>query len=259
MSEVLNVEKQGHFEVWTLNRPGALNAFNKPLLLELNVELDRVGYDMSVRCVVLCGAGGRAFSAGADLKERKAMAAADVPAFVDLIGGTFQRIAECPVPFVAAIDGYAFGGGLEIALACDIRAVGAGAAMGLTETRLAIVPGAGGTQRLPRLVGVGRAKELILSGRRIDASEALAIGLAELDGREGGAMAAALACAESIAACGPVAVRAAKVAIDGALGQPLADGLRHERRCYDRTLDTQDRLEALAAFAQKRTPEFTGS
>ena len=129
MSEVLNVEKQGHFEVWTLNRPGALNAFNKPLLLELNVELDRVGDDMSVRCVVLCGAGGRAFSAGADLKERKAMAAADVPAFVDLIGGTFQRIAECPVPFVAAIDGYAFGGGLEIALACDIRAVGAGAAM----------------------------------------------------------------------------------------------------------------------------------
>jgi enoyl-CoA hydratase/carnithine racemase len=259
MSEVLSIEKRGHIEVWTLDRPDSLNAFNKPLLLALNTQLDRLGDDRSVRCVVLCGAGGRAFSAGADLKERKAMAAADVPAFVDLIGRTFQRVAECEVPFVAAIDGYAFGGGLEIALACDIRAVGSGAAMGLTETRLAIVPGAGGTQRLPRLVGVGRAKELILSGRRIDASEALAIGLAELDGREGGAVAAALACAEAIAACGPVAVRAAKAAIDGALGQPLAEGLRHERLCYDRTLDTQDRLEALAAFAQKRAPKFTGS
>jgi len=254
----LVVEKRGHVESWTLNRPDALNAFNKPLLLALNRELDRLQDDMSVRCVVLCGGGGRAFSAGADLKERKSMPADEVPAFVDLIGGTFQRIAECAIPFIAAVDGYAFGGGLEIALACDIRAVGSAAKMGLTETRLAIVPGAGGTQRLPRLVGVGRAKELILSGRRIDADEALAIGLAELDGREGGALAAAISCAEAIAACGPVAVRAAKDAIEGGFGRPLEAGLHHERECYDRTLNTEDRLEALAAFAEKRTPEFRG-
>jgi len=254
----LVVEKRGHFEIWTLDRPEALNALNKPLLLALNRELDRLQDDLSVRCVVLCGAGGRAFSAGADLKERKSMPAEDVPAFVDLIGGTFQRIAECAIPFIAAVDGFAFGGGLEIALACDIRAVGSAAKMGLTETRLAIVPGAGGTQRLPRLVGVGRAKEMILSGRRIGADEALAIGLAELDGRQDGAMSAALSCAESIASCGPVAVRAAKAAIDGAFGQPLSEGLRHERECYNRTLDTQDRLEALEAFAEKRAPDFQG-
>jgi len=258
MSEILSVEKQGHFEVWTLNRPEALNAFNKALLLELSAQIERIHDDYSVRCVILAGAGGRAFSAGADLKERKAMPAHEVPAFVSLIGGTFQKIAECPVPFIAAIDGFAFGGGLEVALACDIRAVGSAAKMGLTETRLAIVPGAGGTQHLPRLVGAGRAKELILTGRRIDASEALRIGVAELDGRESSALEAALDCARSIASCGPIAVRAAKDAINGALGVPLNEGLVHERRCYDRTLDTSDRLEALAAFAEKRPPVFEG-
>ncbi len=258
MSEILTVEEQGHLEIWTLNRPESLNAFNKALLLALGTQLDRISQDISVRCVILAGAGGRAFSAGADLKERKSMPAADVPAFVDLIGGTFQRIAECEVPFIAAIDGFAFGGGLEVALACDIRAVGPAAKMGLTETRLAIVPGAGGTQRLPRLIGVGRAKEMILSGRRIDADEAIRIGLAELDGRESDAMTAALQCARDIVSCGPIAVRAANAAIEGALGQPLNEGLLLERRCYDRTLDTSDRLEALAAFAEKRPPVFEG-
>ena len=258
MPPILSIETRGHLEIWTLNRPEALNAFNKALLITIGAELDRIADAPSVRCVILTGAGGRAFSAGADLKERKTMPAAEVPAFVSLIGGTFRRIAECAVPFIAAIDGFAFGGGLEIALACDIRAVGSAAKMGLTETRLAIVPGAGGTQRLPRLVGLGRAKELILSGRRIDAGEALRIGLAELDGRESTALEAALQCAEDIAACGPIAVRAAKAAIDGAFGQPLNEGLAHERRCYDRTLDTHDRLEALAAFTEKRPPQFEG-
>ena len=132
MSQILSVEKQGHFEIWTLNRPEALNAFNKALLLELSAQIDRICDDLAVRCVILAGAGGRAFSAGADLKERKGMPADEVPAFVTLIGGTFQKIAECPVPFIAAIDGFAFGGGLEVALACDIRAVGSAAKMGLT-------------------------------------------------------------------------------------------------------------------------------
>ncbi|MBJ95015.1 MAG: enoyl-CoA hydratase [Rickettsiales bacterium] len=259
MTEILKVTQEGNFEIWTLNRPQALNAFNKDLLLAISAQVERVDKDLSVRCVVIKGAGDRAFSAGADLKERKAMPPHQVPAFVSLIGGTFQQIAECSAPFIAAIDGYAFGGGLEIALACDIRAVGPRAKMGLTETRLAIVPGAGGTQRLPRLVGAGRAKELILSGRRIDADEALDIGLAELDGRDSSALHVALECAGSIAACGPLAVRAAKQAIDGALGQPLPAGLAHERSCYDRTLDSSDRQEALVAFAEKRTPVFTGS
>ncbi len=246
-----------HVQLWTLNRPGALNSFNRALLDGLNEALDALdGTD--VRCVVLTGAGGRAFSAGADLKERKTMPAEDVPAFVSYIGSTFTRVARAAPPFVAAIGGYALGGGFELALACDLRAVDSTSKVGLPETGLAILPGAGGTQRLSRLVGPGRAKELIFTGRRVAAEEALAAGLAELDGRESSALDAARACAESIAAKGPVAVAAAKAAIDGGLDLALDAGLAHERSCYDRTIPTQDRLEALAAFAEKRKPAFEG-
>ena len=259
MSEVLLVERRDHVEIWTLNRPDALNAFNKPLLLALNVELDRLAAaapEALPRAVVLAGAGGRAFSAGADLKERKMMPADEVPAFVDLIGGTMTRIAEAAVPFVAAVGGFAFGGGMEAALGCDLRVVGPDARLGLTETRLGIIPGAGGTQRLSRLVGVGRARSLILTGRRIDADEAFAMGVAEQRAED--ALEGALAIAGEIAKCGPQAVRAAKRAIDGGFDLPMNEALAHERACYDTTLESEDRFEALAAFAQKRPPVFTG-
>jgi len=258
MSDVLTVARHGHVERWTLNRPKALNSFNKALLVALNAELDRLEGDADVRAVVLAGAGGKAFSAGADLKERKTMPADEVPAFVSLIGSTFGRIAGARVPFIAAIDGYALGGGLEIALACDLRVVGPNAKVGLTETRLAIIPGAGGTQRLPRLVGPGRAKELILTGRRIGADEAARIGLAEVLAGDEGAVARAHELADAIGGGGPVAIAAAKAAIDGGLDRSLEDALAWERSCYDRTIPTQDRLEALAAFAEKRPPKFLG-
>lgn len=255
---ILLVETHGHVERWTLNRPHALNAFNKPLLLAINAELDALPTRTDVRAVIVCGAGGRALSAGADLKERKTMPPEEVPAFVSLIGGTFDRVARAEIPFIAAVDGFAFGGGMELALACDIRVFGANAKVGLTETRLAIIPGAGGTQRLPRLVGVGRAKELILSGRRIGAEEAHRIGLAEFLTDAGNAVAKAHEVADEIGKCGPVAVKAAKAAIDGGWDLPMDEALVHERACYDRTLPTQDRLEALAAFAEKRPPRFEG-
>ncbi len=258
---ILTVEARGHVEVWTLNRPDALNAFNKGLLLALNDQLDRLAAlpaGQGPRAIVLTGAGDRAFSAGADLKERKGMPAEEVPAFVSLIGGTFDRVARAAQPFVAAVNGYAFGGGMEIALACDIRVVSRSATMGLTETRLAIIPGAGGTQRLPRLVGAGKAKDLILTGRRIDAAEAHRIGLAEHLAEPGQALDVALVVADEIASCGPLAVQAAKAAIDGGVGLPPAEGLEHERACYDRTLDSTDRVEALVAFAEKRKPVFEG-
>ena len=255
---VLLIERHGHVERWTLNRPHALNSFNKALLVALGAELERLANSTDVRAVVLAGGGGKAFSAGADLKERKTMPPEQVPAFVALIGATFQRVAAAAVPFVAAIDGYAFGGGLEIALACDIRVVGPKAKVGLTETRLAIIPGAGGTQRLPRLVGPGKAKELILTGRRVDAQEAFRIGLAEVLAGDEGALARAHTVADAIAAGGPVAVAAAKAAIDGGLDLTLAEGLVWERACYERTMPTRDRLEALAAFAEKRAPSFEG-
>jgi methylglutaconyl-CoA hydratase len=258
---ILLVDERDHVEIWTLNRPDALNAFNKGLLLAINEQLDRLAEleaGQGPRAIVLTGAGPKAFSAGADLKERKTMPAEDVPAFVSLIGGTFERVARAAQPFVAAVNGYAFGGGMEIALACDIRVVSRSAKMGLTETRLAIIPGAGGTQRLPRLVGVGKAKDLILTGRRIDAEEAHRIGLAEHIADAGEALAVALSVAEEIASCGPLGVQAAKAAIDGGQGLTMARGLEHERACYDRTLDSTDRIEALAAFAEKRKPVFRG-
>lgn len=260
MSEVLLVERRDHVEVWTLNRPAALNAFNKALLLALNEQLERLEGDVDggPRAVVIAGSGPKALSAGADLKERKGMPAAEVPAFVDLIGGTFDRIARQAIPFVAAVHGYAFGGGMEVALGCDVRVGGPTTVMGLTETRLAIIPGAGGTQRLPRLIGVGRAKDLILSGRRVRGEEAFRIGLLEHFADDGDVLGKALSVAESFATAGPVAVRAAKAAIDGGWDLPMPQALAHERVCYDRTLTTTDRVEALAAFAEKRPPNFQG-
>jgi enoyl-CoA hydratase/carnithine racemase len=252
------VERHESVELWTLNRPESLNAFNRALLLALNEELDRIEDDSGLRCVVLAGAGGRAFSAGADLKERKLMAAEDVPAFVTLICDTFDRIARSAVPFVAAVEGFAFGGGLECALACDIRVVGPEAQLGLTETRLAIIPGAGGTQRLPRLVGLGRAKDLILTGRRVGAEEALRIGLAEWAAGPDGTLATALHVAREIAGNGPLAVQAAKAALDGGWNRPMDEALSWERECYERTLDSEDRQEALLAFAEKRMPRYRG-
>lgn len=258
---ILQVDVRDHVEIWTLNRPANLNAFNKGLLLAINEQLDRLAGlppGQGPRAIVLTGAGPKAFSAGADLKERKTMPAEDVPAFVSLIGGTFHRVSQAAQPFVAAVNGYAFGGGMEIALACDIRVVSRSAKMGLTETRLAIIPGAGGTQRLPQLVGAGRAKDLILTGRRIGAEEAYRIGLAEYLADPGETLAMALSVAQEIGKCGPLAVQAAKAAIDGGLGLPMDRALEHERACYDRTLDSTDRVEALVAFAEKRPPVFEG-
>ena len=253
---VLLVERHGHVARWTLNRPQAMNSFNTSLLVALNEELDRLERDDDVRAVVITGAGDRAFSAGADLKERKTMPPEEVPRFVRLIGSTFARVAGTRVPTIAAIGGFALGGGLELALACDLRVVGPKAKVGLTETRLAIIPGAGGTQRLTRLVGIGRAKELILTGRRIDADEAVALGLAERKADD--AVDGAHELADAIAAGGPVAIAAAKAAIDGGADMSLERALQWETACYQRTIPTRDRLEALAAFAEKRPPVFEG-
>jgi enoyl-CoA hydratase/carnithine racemase len=163
-----------------------------------------------------------------------------------------------PQPTIGVINGVAFGGGTELLLACDLRVCAPHAQLGLTETSLAIIPGAGGTQRLPRLIGRARAKELILTARKIDANEAERIGLVNRIAPEGKLAETALAIAHAIAANGPVAVRAAKEAIDHGCDLPLAEGLEVEARSYERVLPTQDRLEALAAFAEKRKPRFVG-
>jgi methylglutaconyl-CoA hydratase len=181
-----------------------------------------------------------------------------VSAFVFGLRSAFSSLADLPVPSIAAIEGAALGGGLELALACDLRFAGSDALLGLPETGLAIIPGAVGTQRLPRVVGVARAKELIFTGRKLSAAQAAAIGLVNEAVPAGAALARALATAALICHNGPVAVRAAKVAIDRGMDGALAQGLAIEQACYAQVIPTKDRLEGLAAFREKRAPVYRG-
>ncbi|HET6202186.1 MAG TPA: enoyl-CoA hydratase-related protein [Planctomycetota bacterium] len=258
MSDLVLRERDGPIALLRLHRPEVLNALSFDLLGELRAAVDALAADRTVRAVVLSGAGERAFSAGADLKERGSFPPEKVRAYVDRIRSTFTAVAELPAPTVAAIQGICLGGGLELALACDLRIADPRALLGLPETSLAILPGAGGTQRLPRLIGKAFAKELVLTARRIPASEAHRMGLVNEVAAEGRAFERAKEVASAIAANGPVAIRAAKRAIDQGFEVPLAEGLALEGRCYEETIPTKDRLEALAAFREKRKPAFQG-
>jgi len=245
--------------VWlTIERPEVMNCLSFPTLKRLRELCEELREDLSIRVVLVGGAGERAFCAGADLKERKSMPVERVPDFVRNIRGVMDDFEALPQPTIAVVGGYCFGGGMELALACDLRVASPKANFGLTETSLAIIPGAGGTQRLPRLIGKSRAKDLILTGRRFGAEEAANMGLVNRVSADGELEACAREVAESIAANGPIAVRAAKNAIDAGLELAQAEGLKHEAKCYEQTLPTSDRLEALAAFAEKRKPKFQG-
>lgn len=251
------VERRGT-AVWVrLARADAANALSRALVAELQRVVTALASDASVRAVIVTG-NGRAFSAGADLKERRGFTLDDTRAFLAQLGAVLSTLAALPCPVIAAINGAAFGGGLELALACDFRLAAEGAPMGLVETRLGIIPGAGGTQRLARLIGVARAKELIVTGRRFDAAAARGWGIvsevvppAELES-------AAQRLADEIASAAPLAVAQAKGAIDGGAALSLADGLLLERRAYEVVLTSADRDEGLTAFAEKRIPVFQG-
>jgi enoyl-CoA hydratase/carnithine racemase len=256
--ELVSCEREGDLVWITIARPDVLNCLSFPTLRRFRTLLEELREDLSIRCILITGEGDRAFCAGADLKERKTMPAERVPDFIRNIRGLMDDVACMPQPTLAVIGGFAFGGGTELALACDLRVAAPHAVMGLTEVSLAIIPGAGGTQRLPRLIGKSRAKDLILTGRRVESAEAERIGLLNLVAGEEGLRAAALSIAEKIASNGPVAVRAAKSAVDGGSEMTMEAGLEHEAACYRRILDTEDRLEALAAFSEKRKPEFKG-
>jgi enoyl-CoA hydratase/carnithine racemase len=258
MSDLLRVERDEHLLVWTLQRPEVLNAFNRPLLRALTSEAERTRHDRSIRCAIVTGAGERAFSAGADLKERRGMSLDDTREYVHLIRTTFDAVARLPFPTIAATNGIAFGGGMELVLACDLRVMAETARVGLTETSIGIMPGAGGTQRLPRLIGVTRAKELIFSARRVGAEEALRLGLVNRVVAAEQVLAAAKQMAHEIAAQAPLAVRASKHAIDAGLDAGIAAGLDIEASAYALLLPTQDRLEGLQAFTEKRPPNYRG-
>jgi enoyl-CoA hydratase/carnithine racemase len=256
--DLVSFERLGDAALLTIRRKEVLNCLSFPTLKRLRGLFAELAADLTLRAVLITGDGDRAFCAGADLKERKDMPSELVPVFVRNIRSTMDDLEALPQPTIAVINGFALGGGAELALSCDLRIARAEAEIGLTETSLAIIPGAGGTQRLPRLIGKARAKELILTARRIGALEALRIGLFNQVVEGPRLRSAALELAAQIAANGPVAVRAAKEAIDRGTELPLPQALEVEAECYARTLTTQDRLEALAAFAEKRRPSFLG-
>ncbi len=242
----------------TLDHPEAHNALTRKMCEELQAMAVELGRDDSVRAVVIRGAGERAFCTGIDLKERRGVTAEQTGPYVDAIGGAVTAWARLAKPTVAAISGYALGGGMELALACDFRIATTSARFALTEVRLGIIPGAGGTQRLPRLIGVAAAKELILLGRRIDAARALSLGLV-MEVVEPEALEARVhAVLAELEGCAPRSVAMAKAAIDRGIDVGIDEGLRIERACYEVTLFSEDRNEGLRAFAEKRPPRYQG-
>jgi enoyl-CoA hydratase/carnithine racemase len=251
-------ERRGSTEIWTIDAEKRRNAINRATLTEFEKRVARVSQGHEVRAVVLTGAGDRAFCAGADLKERTGMSDGEVRAFLAQLGGALRSMEASDCVFIAAINGAALGGGTELALACDFRVAAPTAELGLTEVQLGIIPGGGGTQRLPRLVGPSRAKDLILTGRRINAAEALAIGLVQRLAPEGRLLEVSLGLAEQIGANAPLAVAAAKHAVDEGLALDLQEALALEQRHYEAVLASEDRLEGLKAFAEKRAPRFRG-
>ena len=264
MPEILLQERtEEGILILTLNRPEAMNCFNVELLGLLADAVREANFDMGLRCIVITGASGddpkkAAFSTGADLRERRTMTDDKVRRFIFTIRNTFTAVEQVRVPVIAAINGFAFGGGTELALACDIRIAASTAVMGLTETSLAIIPGAGGTQRLPRIIRIAKAKELIFTARRIDARTAMEIGLVNQVVEPDGLMPASLEMAREIAKNGPIGVSQAKFAINYGFDAPLGVGLPLESKAYEVTIPTKDRQEALAAFAEKRKPVFKG-
>jgi enoyl-CoA hydratase/carnithine racemase len=256
--ELVLVERAGPVAWLTLNRPEAANALSRAMVAALRMELAALAALPDVTAVVLTGAGGKAFSAGADLKERLDMTLDETRAYLDDLGALTQAIENFPAPVIAAISGAALGGGLELALAADIRLADESASLGLSEVRLGIIPGAGGTQRLSRLCGIAVAKELILTGRRLDAAAALRLGLvSQVVAKSDLRPAVAAICAE-LAAGGPLALAQAKRAIDSGFGRPMPEALAAERACYELVLGSADRDEGLRAFAEKRIPRFRG-
>ena len=256
--QTILVDRQDHVATITLNRPEVLNAQNNPMREELLGVFSTLKSDEEMRAIVVTGAGERAFSAGADIKEfleplvptrlREQRKRLDYRAEMD----------RCPQPIIAAIRGFALGGGLELALACDIRIAAEDAQLGLTEVTLGIIPGGGGTQRLPRLVGRGKALEMILTGARIPAAEALRLGLVERVVPVAELLPSAQALARTIAEKAPIALRYAKEAVVSGLELPLADGLRVENDLATLLRTTEDRVEGARAFVEKRKPKWSG-
>lgn len=258
MSNFVKVDVEDSIAILTLMRAEAANALSIKMMHEMNEALETIQYDRSIRVVIVTGDGEKAFCAGADLKERNGMSEEQVRKTIALIGKTISHFETLAQPVIAALNGVAFGGGLELALACDIRIASSNVKLGLTETALGIIPGAGGTQRLPRLIGVGKAKELIYTARRLCADEAFTYGIVEHVVAPQELLAQAKALATEMAKNAPLSLIQAKTAINQGMQTDIATGLQIESLAYSRLLYTEDRLEGLKAFQEKRSPVYSG-
>jgi enoyl-CoA hydratase/carnithine racemase len=255
---ILLSEQQDGVMVITLNRPEVMNSFNWALLHSMEAKIAQIRFDPSIRVVIITGAGERAFCTGADLKERPTYTPMQVKEYVFTIRNLFTAVEQLNKPVITAINGIALGGGTELALASDIRIASENSSMGLTETRLAVIPGAGGTQRLPRLIGKGKAKEMIFTAKRISAAEALSIGLVNQVCAPDDLLDTCRQLAVDICANAPIAIEQAKYAINYGMETDLSTGLAIESNAYWVCIPTEDRLEGLAAFREKRNPVFKG-
>jgi len=251
---LVNIENK--VAVLTINRPEVRNAMNSEYWEELGRFFDAINQDDNVQVVVITGAGDKAFIAGADLNSLKTRRA------VDALYGTGQivvkKIEECSKPVIAAVNGLAFGGGCEITLACDIRMVAENAAFGLPEAGLGILPGLGGTQRLSKIVGMGRAKEVILAGRTISAQEAVQFGLAYKCVPQADLLKETMAVAKAMQQKGPLALRLCKRLITASMSTDQETGMLLELLSFGITLESEDKAEGMEAFFAKRKPEFKG-
>lgn len=255
MSDLIQSSVDGNVVLLRLNRPEARNALSPELMEELASELERLDPDPEVRCVVIAGSD-KVFAAGADIKamsERSFAEALRHPA-----ASFWRRLAAIKTPMIAAVSGYALGGGCELALACDMIVAAEGAIFGQPEINLGIIPGGGGTQRLARVLGKQRAMELVLTGERFDAAAALGLGLVNRVVEGDGWLDEAMALAATVAERPPIATRLAKQAVLAAEETALSAGLETERRLYELAMATEDRVEGMTAFLEKRKPKFEG-
>jgi enoyl-CoA hydratase len=255
----ITYEKQGYIGLLTINRPKAMNAFNNEVVTEVYVCLESL-VNTDIRCLIVTGAGDRAFVAGADIREMQHLNPTQAAAFSRAGNAVMAHLENFPVPVIAAVNGYAMGGGCELALSCDIRIASENAVFAFPEVSLGIIPGFGGAQRLARIIGIGKAKELIYTTNRINAADALTVGLVNAVYPQGQLLGNCLEIAEKIAANAPAAVRVAKDVINKSMGMELHQSYGLEVLPFSSCFLTDDRRMAMDAFVEKRPKEaFCGA